>query len=230
MDEGEWLACEYPELMMDFHVRKGMTRKLVLTKGTERKLRLFACGCCRRVWDSLLDERSRNAVEAAEKFVEARTNEERRLLPVARRAAVDAEKSLRDHASRAARATVGRSSFVAGSHASVCAARVIAMSIEERDYAERAVQAHLLRDIFGNPFHLVSLDPAWRTPVVLALAQAAYDNRILPAGTLDPDRLAVLSDALEEAGCGDADILAHLRRPGQHVRGCWVVDAILGKK
>src|SRR5207244_1694887 len=91
-------------------------------------------------------------------------------------------------------------------------------------------QLSLLHDIFGNPFRPVPLDPAWRTPTVVALAQAAYDNRIMPAGRLDPARLAVLSDALEEAGCQDADILGHLRSPGLHVRGCWALDLLLGKE
>jgi hypothetical protein len=90
-------------------------------------------------------------------------------------------------------------------------------------------QAALFRDIFGNPFRPVAINPAWQTPTVLALAQAAYDDRILPAGTLEPARLAVLADALEEAGCENADILTHLRQPGVHVRGCWVTDLLLGK-
>ena len=94
---------------------------------------------------------------------------------------------------------------------------------------EAAAQCRLLRDIFGNPFRPVALDAALRTPAVLALAQAAYDHRTLPAGTLDPERLAVLADALEEAGCTDAEILAHLRGPGDHVRGCWAVDTLLDK-
>lgn len=87
----------------------------------------------------------------------------------------------------------------------------------------------ILRDIFGNPFRPVSLAPAWRTPPVLALAQAAYDHRTLPAGALEPDRLTVLADALEETGCTDADILGHLRGPGPHVRGCFVLDTLLDK-
>jgi hypothetical protein len=91
-------------------------------------------------------------------------------------------------------------------------------------------QCGLLRDIIGNPFRPVGLDPAWQTSSVLALANAAYDDRTLPAGTLEPARLAVLADALEEAGCQDADILNHLRQPGEHVRGCWVVDLLLGKE
>jgi hypothetical protein len=64
---------------------------------------------------------------------------------------------------------------------------------------------------------------------VRKLAQAAYDDRRLPSGVLDPARLTVLADALEDAGCADAAILAHCRRPGEHVRGCWVVDLLLGK-
>jgi hypothetical protein len=65
---------------------------------------------------------------------------------------------------------------------------------------------------------------------VSSLAQAAYDVRLLPSGELDAARLAVLSDALEEAGCTDGALLSHLRGPGPHVRGCWAVDLILGKK
>ena len=85
----------------------------------------------------------------------------------------------------------------------------------------------LLRDIF-NPCRPVTIDPAWQTAQVVALAQAAYDQRELPAGHLDVTRLAVLADALEDAGCDQADILGHLRGHGPHVRGRWAVDLILG--
>jgi hypothetical protein len=95
--------------------------------------------------------------------------------------------------------------------------------------AEGGVQAALLRDLFGNPCRPVTLSPAWRTPEVLALAQAAYDNRTLPAGTLEPARLSVLADALVDAGCDNGDLLGHLRGQGPHVRGCWAVDLLLGK-
>ena len=83
-------------------------------------------------------------------------------------------------------------------------------------------QAHLLRCIFGNPIHPVFLDPVWLTPNVLMLAQAIYDERAF-------DRMPFLGDALEEAGCADEAILSHCRRPGGHLLGCWLVDAILGK-
>jgi hypothetical protein len=89
-------------------------------------------------------------------------------------------------------------------------------------------QCHLLWDMF-NPFRPATVSPAWQTSQVVALAQTAYDERELPAGTLDVARLAVLADALEDAGCTAADILGHLRGPGPHVRGCWAVDLVLGK-
>jgi hypothetical protein len=96
----------------------------------------------------------------------------------------------------------------------------------------RTHPAHYLRDIFGFVFHQGGISPAvltWHEGVVVRLAQAVYDDRLLPVGTLDSARLAVLADALEEAGCTDEEILAHLRSPGPHVRGCWVIDCLLGK-
>jgi hypothetical protein len=96
--------------------------------------------------------------------------------------------------------------------------------------AERRGQADLVRDLFGPlPCRQVQLDSAWRTPAVLALAERGYEERQLPTGTLDPGLLSVLADALEEAGCDNADILSHCRGPGPHVRGCWVVDLVTGR-
>jgi hypothetical protein len=97
---------------------------------------------------------------------------------------------------------------------------------------ERGGQAAFLRDIVGNPSRAVRIGPAclsWNEGAVLRLAQAAYEERQLPSGLLDNNRLAVLADALDEGGCDDAQILGHLRCGGEHVRGCHVVDAILGK-
>jgi len=71
----------------------------------------------------------------------------------------------------------------------------------------------------------VLIEPSWLTwndGIVLKLAQAIYGDRAF-------DRMPVLADALEEAGCDNADILAHCRERGDHVRGCWVVDLLLGK-
>jgi hypothetical protein len=91
-------------------------------------------------------------------------------------------------------------------------------------------QIRMLRDIVGNPFRPVSLNPSWLTATVTRLAQAIYDNRELPSGLFDNQRMGVLADALEEAGCDNADILDHLRGGGEHVRGCWPIDLLLGKE
>jgi hypothetical protein len=95
-----------------------------------------------------------------------------------------------------------------------------------------ASDADLIRDQFGNPFRPLALSPellSWQEETVIRLAQAAYEERILPTGTLDNTRLAILADALEEAGCADEQILGHLRGGSSHYRGCFVVDAFLGK-
>jgi hypothetical protein len=83
-------------------------------------------------------------------------------------------------------------------------------------------KARLLHDLVGNPFRPVTADSSWLTSDVLALANTIYNERAF-------NRMPELADALERAGCTDADLLAHCRSPGPHVRGCWVVDLVLGK-
>jgi hypothetical protein len=84
-------------------------------------------------------------------------------------------------------------------------------------------QVELLRDVFGNPFRPVALDPAWLTSDVLLLARGIYDDRAF-------DRMPILADALQDAGCDNGDVLTHCRDTNLvHVRGCWVVDLLLGK-
>jgi hypothetical protein len=87
----------------------------------------------------------------------------------------------------------------------------------------RIAQADFVRDIFGNPFRPVVFDPAWRTSTTLALARQMYDSR-------DFSPMPILADALQDAGCDNADILNHCRRPGEHTKGCWVIDLLLGKE
>jgi hypothetical protein len=95
-------------------------------------------------------------------------------------------------------------------------------------------QAGVLREIVGNPFRAISLDPAWlawNDHGIVKLAEAIYQERAFPTGFLDNARLAILADALEEAGCANPDILKHCREQGGvHVRGCWVIDLLLGKE
>lgn len=88
---------------------------------------------------------------------------------------------------------------------------------------ERSAQAGLLREIFGTPFRPVMLDLRWQTSTVVDLAHAIYDQRAF-------DRMPILADALMDAGCGCEPILQHCRQDGEHVRGCWVVDLLTGRK
>jgi len=86
-----------------------------------------------------------------------------------------------------------------------------------------ALFAAYIREIFGNPFRPVAIDPRWRTSDVVGLAGAIYEDRAF-------DRMPVLADALMDAGCADEQVIGHCRGQGPHVRGCWVVDLVLGKE
>jgi hypothetical protein len=238
--EVERLACTDPTLMLD-HLREG---KLV----SERKARLFAVACGRTVWAWMADERSRAAVEVCERYADGLVGQ--KALRAARRNAFAASKSPTPN-------PLCPGDAAAGEHAAVVALNVC-MNVRRHGcyemanatagcanslvfhvlgdaagWADRKARCDILRDIFGTLFRPVAISPAvlaWNDATVVRLTQAAYDQRRLPEGTLDNGRLAVLADALEEAGCTDTDILGHLRGTGQHVRGCWAVDLLLGKE
>jgi hypothetical protein len=176
-------------------------------RASDRKLRLLAAACCRLVWGRLTDERGRRAVEVAERYADGGVPEGER--------------------NRTWKETRG---FVGDDFCGHCCvadeARVLLGNVLARTSCPAATQAALLRDLFGSPFRPPPpLNPAWLSwngGTVVKLAQAAYDERAF-------DRLPVLADALEDAGCTAPDILNHCRQPGVHVRGCWVVDLLLGK-
>jgi hypothetical protein len=107
---------------------------------------------------------------------------------------------------------VDRAVGAAPDHSTAESVRTAAYAVFEAEF----------RDVAGNPFRPVTFDPAWRTSAVLTLADHIYAGRAF-------DRLPILADALQDAGCEDAAVLAHCRGPGPHVRGCWVVDLVLGK-
>jgi hypothetical protein len=243
--EAEWLDCTDPRRMLTF----------LRGKPSERKLRLFSCACCRRIWPLLSDERSQVAVRVAELYADGGVGGEQLSAAAAgAKASVLAAVHLPHAASAAHRAAYDPKDYpppypdapsvnafaaaVDAAQAAACADEVwragrnrkrakVSFNRARRD--ERAAQSQLLRDLLGNPFRPVPVSPVWRRPQVVALAQATYDERLLPSGHLDPARLAVLADALEEAGCSDADLLGHCRGPGPHVRGCWALDLLLGK-
>jgi hypothetical protein len=178
---------------------------------TDRTLRLFAVACCRRSWHRLTDERYRTAVAVAERFADGRADAAE-LNAAQDVVTFDPPGSGWDTAWYVADVNPLDAGWE-------CCGRA-ARSDETRKQCEEAA---LLRDIVGDPFRPApALDPAWLTwqgGAVRKLAQATYEERRLPEGKLDPARLAVLADALEDAGCTDANLLAHLRGPGPHVRG-----------
>ena len=222
MTEAEWDACADPTPMLAF----------LRGKVSDRKLRLFAVACCRRVWPLLIDERSRKAVDIIERYLEGRAEEAD--LRGSCDAAIHAADDL--NASSAALAVVAASSAAeyalsAQAHAAFAAAVAVALSKEPNlaqgvaDPLEQMHQCGLVRDVVGNPFGPTTLNQswlAWNDGAVRKLAQAIYDGRAF-------DRLPLLADALEDAGCADAAILGHCRG-GEHVRGCWVIDLLLGKE
>jgi hypothetical protein len=253
MTEQEWLTSDRPARMVNYVAGKWEDGRRQVS---ERKLRLFACACCRQVWDLLGEERCRRAVEMAERYgdggVDCKAMDEAffGLAPPG-------------EPQPAFALAVVPLNFTLGSEA---ARAVLAnLLLESRGPATRralaARCADLLREIAGNPVRPVRLPEertccgrcggercshdsgecrcddcgadawmssrGWITSQVRSLAQDAYHHR-QPDGTLDPLTLAALADALEEAGCAEGDVLRHLRAPVPHVRGCWGVDLILG--
>jgi hypothetical protein len=235
MTEGEWLTGAKPWDMVN----------ALWQIGSARKFRLFACECCRQVMNPFVPPLTVRAVTAAEAFADGEITAEAlaQVREVVSRAFQAASSGDRDRgtgylsrllAGCTSVCTVNQRLGTAEMAQDVChataraAADVPLFRTEGGDHppeylAELAVQADLLRDIFGNPFREVAFDPAWRTSDVLAMAQGMYANR-------DFSAMPILADALQDAGCDDETILAHCREDREHVRGCWVVDLLLGKK
>jgi hypothetical protein len=213
-------------------------------RGSARKLRLFAVACCRRAWHLLRDERSRKAVEVGERYADGQAGAEE--LNRADRGAMAALDEICTSKGKDIRVVLRKAPIVFPRNASpavrwACAAAWTVAEDAERtawtaegvaNLTELKANCDLLRCIVYNPFRPV---PSVVPPLlehdgglVKKLAQAAYEDRSLPAGALDNARLAVLADALEDAGLADAEALGHLRSAGPHVRGCWALDAVLG--
>jgi hypothetical protein len=227
MTEAEWLACNNLQEMLDY----------LPTRASNRKLRLFACACCRRIWP-LLEDRGRNAVSVAERFVDGfvsdvQFEQERHAAQAARGSMIVMNKAVVGWAYAAACAALfdtpvwnDRAAAEGASGVAMCAAEAAWRGFPDRSKdAEYDAQLCLLRDIVENPYRPGWVEPAWLESsdgAVVNLAQAIYDRRAF-------ERMPELGEALERAGCGNKDVLDHCRQPGEHVRGCWVVDLILGK-
>jgi len=250
MTEAEWLTSGKPSKMFEEELKAS----------SDRKQKLFAVACCRRVEHRFIDSTQHAALEVVELAADNLCLAED--LAQAGRAMSRFDAAYWDenlpgeevcwHASCVIKQAVtttplqqlsigGRihwlddiflgTSGVSG-HAIIEAAQASGKEYDESEYhldlcrgedAENRVLAELLREIFGNPFRPVSFDPAWWTSTALALAKGIYDDRAF-------DRLPILADALQEAGCDSDGILNHLRdATAPHVSGCWALDLVLGK-
>jgi hypothetical protein len=196
---------------------------------SKRKIRLFCCACTRRAW-KLLSRYYQHTVEVAEVVSDSPESEENMLQLYSVAEKVDVSHYRRKCARRAAAWCVHPDMSAVSIARSVASS--VSKTVKSRD-VERRIQLELLRDIIGSQ-SIQSFDDTkmrlWRTGAVVDIAASAYENRLLPLGHIDSHKLGELADALEDAGCSDADILAHCRGLGPHVRGCWVVDLILGKQ
>jgi hypothetical protein len=239
MTEAEWLASDDRRALVN-HVAGDPAVKADPARKREhdRKLQLLGVACVRRVAEHLT-ERGRAALALAERLADEEVS------PAERNAALE---NLGDGSLRPRRRRKLESIFSADDRVEHATAGLIHLLIEPQgvqieaivrdllaaDQAtvvariggvgrtEQAAQAALARDVFGNPFRPIAHNPSWLTSTAVSLAGGIYADRAF-------DRLPILADALQDAGCDDVDVLGHCRGPGPHVRGCWFVDLILGK-
>jgi hypothetical protein len=212
LNEQEWLECADPTPMLEF----------LGQKASDRKLRLFGVACCRHA--GALLEHDQKTLATAEDHADGILGDED--IMYAWWDACEANDEVR-------RLQEIRDSILGAAFSVVWVDQtdhlfdeVLRLCHAARLPVERTLLVEVVQDIFGNPFRLIANNPTWLTwndATVLRITQTIYAERAF-------DRLPVLADALEEAGCHDTDILNHCRQPGEHARGCWVVDLILGKE
>src|SRR5262249_105369 len=212
MTEAEWLICTDPRGEFGNHLARTASPRTQI---------LVVSACCRLAYWHLLPAEIRKAVEVAELFADGAANDKDR--SKALRTADDFfhrqdPRGIRLNTDPAVRAAFA-ARFVIGS----------GEGLLPKNADERRILCHALREVLGNGFRSVAVDPnwlSWNGGAVARLAQAAYTERHPSAGTLHPHPLA---DPREEAGCPNAGLLGPLRSEGPHFRGCWVVDLLLEK-
>jgi hypothetical protein len=213
MTEAEWLNYDPPKQMLEF----------IQQAVGPRQTRLFACACYRRFDEKYADDRSREFIAIVERYADALATDKE-----VDRGYFAASDATREHQDELSDAVESLYSVCAVSEHGIYGvyaertAKLVADLSPLGIVTERQIQAALLRCIVGNPVRPVAVDPVWRSETAVVLASGIYAERAF-------DRLPILADALEEAGCDHPDILAHCRGPGPHARSCWVVDGVLGK-
>jgi hypothetical protein len=210
MDQQGWLESAEAWPMLEF----------LRGRVSERRLRLFACACLRRVWDVLTEEDSRKAVEIVERYADGEIRKEE--LAAARDAANNASSDVMG-------CTAVNAAFGAASATEEDVERAL-QAVEDAARADvspdaRRAQAELLREIVGDPFIPAPTDLAWLRRAegqVQRVAQSAYRST-------SAEESKTLADVLEAAGCNYPELLSHLREARQHARGCWAASWVLGK-
>ena len=226
MTEEEWLTTDNFERLLDY----------AAGFGSNRLVRLVGCACYRRILPMLHYAESRKALEYTELYADCLIEKED--LRAARQLAEQKwfqkkpdYKQLRNSRETSIdRAFSGVHFLASATDINSVLMQRMAIAVRSAFRAEfsevdvqRSVYASLIRDIFGNPFRSIDFDPEWQTDTAVGLAQTMYDTRNFRA-------MPILADALQDAGCEDAAILDHCRDENSlHVRGCWVVDLVLGK-
>lgn len=251
MTEQEWLACADPGPMLRALfplVKPGIAGSLF---ESQERFRRFAVACARRV-DALLGPHDRKALDLLDRYIDTGNHADLRAARTARKAAERAligtfaasdfanhlQFRARELANRVVRVCAeGRPTRAAMAYGEALGVvpYLVALNADptptdeewqgarrDPDPAELAAQSDLLRDIFGNPFRRVAWQPEWVTETTESLALRMHETRDFAA-------MPVLADALEDAGCDNADILEHCRANTAHVRGCWVVALLLGR-
>lgn len=218
MTEAEWLACGDLQQLI----------KALRHSSHDRKLRLFACACVRNVKDQLSDGPWLAAVELAERFADdvTRRVELDEMYQATTRAWGEAGYAWAAIISTGMTVLTPEAGCAALHASSHCCKVGVPKGTTSRKVALAAIREHnfaLFQCILGNPFRPVAFTPEWRTDTAVAIAQQMYESR-------DFSVMPILADALQDAGCDNDDILTHCRDTSQtHVRGCWVVDLVLGK-
>lgn len=229
MTEQDWVSCQQPETMLNYLDRQSTTWRQRLHRAgwwpvtprvpMRRKLRLFDCACCHRVW-GVLDGPSRSKVTVAERFSEGRANSAE--LAAVRTVFASPPSSCRATRHGAVATTCAAAEEGGKNLDEVTSCARYAQIAAADPGGESAAQAALIRDIFGNPFRPVRMDARWRTARVMALAETInFEQRF--------NAMPALAGALARSGCTDSLVLDHCRSAGPHVRGCWVIDALLAK-
>ena len=214
MTEAEWLTTKLPLYMLREYPGEWDARKA------------FQAGrhCLRHSWH-LLSDLQRQYVEQVEEFDEGKVSEEEvdRLwfwvyqADFQRESREDEAITYAFEALRSFTVSLSRDGLISVFDGIANSVGYVASEAKEKEW-----QCWVLREVFGNPFRPVKADPAWLTSDVLLLARGIYEEKAF-------DRMPILADALQDAGCENVNVLDHCRLPGEHVRGCWVLDVLLGK-